>query len=945
MGLMQLKTPNRNGTKADDLRSGGVILNAARPAFSKPAERIQRRVEMRLFGHEIALTPRASWGAVRLALLAGLFWLASPSTQAANWYLKRSDWVETLLVAKSNLLAAALPEPEAASAAEHVWLEAKADFPTLWDWAYQDSEGEFGSWFRATDSKIEQRRIGWVIAQLLHGGEAFQRRLDTLLKDGVSSTDPRWLRLYVDVCEQRRAERLQTVVANAPRIVFIKHRTVRPSFFAYTEGQSDAQNERHFVPGAELCVLDLSGSEGKVRTLLSDPRGAIRDPAVSWDGKRVLFAWKKALDDDDYHLYELTVASGAVRQITSGKGFADYEPTYLPSGDIIFASTRCVQTVDCWWTEVSNLYTCDADGRYLRRLGFDQVHTVYPQVMDDGRVIYTRWDYNDRGQIFPQPLFQMNADGTAQTEFYGNNSWFPTTIAHARGIPGTQKALAILCGHHSTQAGKLAVIDPTRGRQENSGVQLVAPIRETPADRIDSYGQSGELWQYPYPLNETECLVTYAPLGWDRPHRRQGDADFGIYWMDFAGHRELLAYDAAVPCSQPVPLVERTRPVTRASHVDYRQTNGTYYVQDIYQGPGLAGVPRGTIKKLRVVALEFRAAGVGNNSSGGPGGGALISTPVSIGNGTWDVKRVLGDAKVHEDGSALFTVPARTPMYFQALDERGYAVQTMRSWSTLQPGETFSCVGCHDNKNTAVRASDYQPSLALKAGLQPLQPFQGPARGFSFRHEIQPILDQHCVRCHKDRAPVESLVRGENRRPLLKRPRPANTAGDGLKEVAAFSLLGTENEDPFAKRRWSDAYLLLTQSRPSSPDDEAGAAFRGDPGGRVVHWISSQSAPEPQPPYSAGADRSELMTLLETGHQGVKLTRAELERIACWIDLLVPYCGDYLEANAWTDDEKEKYQRYANKRRQMEELEQANIRDLIHSGGAVNQQARLAPSP
>ena len=111
--------------------------------------------------------------------------------------------------------------------------------------------------------------------------------------------------------------------------------------------------------------------------------------------------------------------------------------------------------------------------------------------MDDGRVIYTRWDYNDRGQIFVQPLFQMNPDGTGQTEFYGNNSWFPTTIAHARGIPGTQKVLAILCGHHTPQAGKLAVIDPARGRQENAGVQLVAPVRDTPAERTDAYGQAG----------------------------------------------------------------------------------------------------------------------------------------------------------------------------------------------------------------------------------------------------------------------------------------------------------------------------------------------------------------------------------------------------------------------------------------------------------------------
>ncbi len=608
---------------------------------------------------------------------------------AADHYSRHAGWAETLDASRAALAESGLAGQGQAEAAKRIWFASKSDFPVQWDWAHQDGGAEFWQWLLPGDRlDVDRRMMSRALGELGTAADG----LRSAWEEWVSSSDPaariRRLQLYEKACERRRLLRLQTVLAKAPRIVFTKHRTLRPSFFAYTEGQSDAQNERHFLPGSELCLLEMQGIHGQVRTLVPDRSGAIRDPAVSWDGERVVFAWKKSLEEDDYHLYELQMASGEIRQITSGVGFADYEPAYLPNGDLIFSSTRCVQTVDCWWTEVSNLYTCNADGRLLRRLGYDQVHTVFPQVMDDGMVIYTRWDYNDRGQVFPQPLFQMNPDGTGQMEYYGNNSWFPTTIAHARGIPGTEKVLAILCGHHSTQAGKLAVIDPSRGRQENRGVQLVAPVRATPAERIDSYGQVGELWQYPYPLNEQECLVTYAPLGWDQPPgRRRGDADFGIYWMDMEGRRELLAWDAELPCQQPVPLAARPRPLDWANRVDYRKTNGTFYAQDVYAGPGLAGVPRGTIKKLRVVALEFRAAGIGHNTSSGPGGGALISTPVSIGNGTWDVKRVLGDAKVYEDGSALFIVPARTPVYFQALDEHGRAVQTMRSWSTLQPSE------------------------------------------------------------------------------------------------------------------------------------------------------------------------------------------------------------------------------------------------------------------
>jgi hypothetical protein len=927
---MDAEEDGAQSPESESLRSGrfecplsGISLCAHRvSAVRLHALQPTRHGSARLSFH----VRRALFGAIRVSWLVLLVSCLAASSRAADLYVRQSGWVETMLASRAALAGAGLSGPERTKAAEQAWFRLKDDFPVQWDWALQDAGNEFAQWLNPAGAPgFEKRMIEKAIAALGDSGRALRQELDRPAQAGSSVNDRSLLELYMKACEQRRQQRLKTLLAKAPKIIFTKHHTIRPSFFAYTEGQSDAQDERHFLPDSELCVLEMEGLYGKVRTLVSDPTGAIRDPAVSWDGQRVLFAWKKSLNEDDYHLYELNVASNLVRQITSGLGFADYEPAYLPNGDIIFASTRCVQTVDCWWTEVSNLYTCSADGRYLRRLGFDQVHTVYPQVMDDGRVIYTRWDYNDRGQIFVQPLFQMYPDGTGQTEFYGNNSWFPTTIAHARGIPGTQKALAILCGHHTPQAGKLAVIDPARGRQENTGVQLVAPVRKTPAEHTDGYGQQGELWQYPYPLNEQECLVTYAPLGWDQPERRRGDADFGIYWMDFAGHRELLASDPRMPCSQPVPLATRPRPLLWANRVDYNQPTGTFYVQDIYLGPGLAGVPRGTIRKLRVVTLEFRAAGIGFNGNSGPAGGALACTPISIGNGAWDVKVVLGEAKVYEDGSALFTVPARRPVYFQALDERGYAVQTMRSWSTLQPGEYAGCVGCHEPKNTAPPARDYGFSLAMKAGPQTLEPFYGPPRGFSFPKEIQPILDRHCIRCHKDRAPIQALVRGDVRQALLTQARPGKTAGDGLKDELAFSLLGEVTVELTAKRRWSDAYLILTQAAAASADE----VFKGDCQGRIVKWISAQSVPELLPPYSAGAARSELLTLLEQGHQGVKLSREELDKIACWIDLLVPYCGDYREANAWTEDEMKKHERYAEKRRQMEEVEQQNIDALL----------------
>ncbi|MFZ1934119.1 MAG: hypothetical protein WCB27_13075 [Thermoguttaceae bacterium] len=796
----------------------------------------------------------------------------------------------------------------------------------LADWRAQDG---------LTQGKTCQDTVAAIARELGTKASGLQTRLRRL--EDVPAEDPSWQRLYRSACLQRRTARLQTLLKKWPRIVFTKHYDLGGSHYAYTEGQSDAQNERVFAPGASLCLLTLSepvsppskgtvpfsstrklgqspcsGLFGQVRTLVDDPGGVLRDPDVSYDGKKVLFAWKKSLDKDDYHLYEFDAATGRVRQLTSGLGFADYEGIYAPNGQIIFSSTRCVQTVDCWWTEVSNLYTCDRDGRFLRRLGFDQVHTNFPTVLPDGRIVYTRWEYSDRGQMFPQGLFQMNPDGTGQTEYYGNNSWFPTSMLHARGIPETDKVMAIFSGHHTLQKGWLGIVDPSRGRQENAGAQLIAPPRKTAAERIDAYGQSGDQFQYPYPLSETEFLVSFKPAGATGP--------FAIYWMDTDGRRELLAADERISCNQPVPLAARPLPHVRPNAVDYRKKLDLCYMQDIYLGEGLRGVPRGAVKKLRVVALDYRAAGVGNNENAGPDGEALVCTPVSIGNGAWDVKIVLGETKVHEDGSAFFEVPARTPVYFQAIDEKGRAIQTMRSWATFQPGEVASCVGCHENKNAAPPVGSSVP-LALREDAEQLDGFYGPPRGFSFRSEIQPILNRHCTVCHKE-PPSETAL------PLAAAAR--SPGAHGKLGDTAFSLLDTEVLDPVAKRKWSQAYLALTASRRASGIERSNT-YRGDPHNPLVNWISAQSSPAMLPAYSAGAAKSRLMTLLEQGHGGVELSREETDKIACWIDLLVPFCGDYLEANTWSQADLQTYSHFLDKRKRMEEVEQRNIEELIRT--------------
>ena len=759
-------------------------------------------------------------------------------------------------------------------------LELYKTYPIYYDWWLQDGEGEDISWFDGSLS------------------DQLSLRLQNVGKPALSSTSTveelqTAFQSYIAACTERREKRLASFVSDYPEVVFTKFHTLRPSFFAYTEGLSDARAECNFYPGSELSLLKMNGIWAEEQTLLTDTNGVFRDPDVHFDGKHILFSWKKSAKEDDFHLYEMEMPSQQLKQLTFGLGFADIEAIYLPDENILFNSTRNGSSVDCWMTEVSNLYLCDREGRYTRQVGFDQVHTSNPTLLDDGRVVYTRWEYNDRGQVYMQPLLQMNPDGTAQTEYYGANSFFPTTVTHTRQIPGTRKVMATILGHHTPQHGKLCVIDPEAGRQENEGVMLVAPLQKPEAVIIDAYGQFTDQFQHPYPLNEQEFLVSYTPLGYHVGH----PMSFGIYWMTLDGERELLVSDPDNSCNQPVLLAARERPFQRTTSVDYTKTEGIYYMQNIYEGQGLKGVQPGTVKKLRIVEPLYRVASIGAAYGFDKGGGGHAFTPVGVGNAAWDIKRILGTVDVKEDGSAFFAVPARTPLYFQALDENNRVVQTMRSWSTLQPGEIQSCVGCHEHKNTVPVAS-HPVSEAMREGIQPITPEGIGDRAFSYQKEVQPIWDAHCISCH-----------------------------DGVK--SKLSLKGDLHVvDEQTKRKYSESYLALTHARKLTDGNDS---WQGDAHHPEVNWISSLSEPTLLPPYFAGSNTSNLIKRLESGHGGCKLSKEEIATVALWIDLLVPFVGDYREANNWTDEEKAFYTYYEQKREKARAEERENIRMYLQA--------------
>ena len=572
-----------------------------------------------------------------------------------------------------------------------------------------------------------------------------------------------------------------TLLDTTTEFIVIKHKTLGGSHYAYTESLTDNTAENTFSPGSQMVRLSLIEKDGiiirKEEMLLESKNGTLRDPDVSEDGTKVLFSWKQSASDD-YHIYEMDLNSKNVKQLTFGNEVADFEPKYLGNGKIIFSSTRCVQTVDCWWTTVSNLFICDADGSNIIRVGYDQVHTTYPTVTDDGRVLYTRWDYNDRTQMFVQGVFQMFPDGTNQTEVYGNGSNFPTTLLHTREVPGNPGLyISIAAGHHTYQGGKMVLVDTTKGRNNGDSVTYLFD-EGSRNDNEDAQNQDGPIYKYPVAINDHEFLVSYSRYGWDNsdiPSSRR-NTKFGIYYMNLqTKERILISHPTDDYGASQIALIKNREIFERPSMVNQAVEYGTYYMGNVYDGEGMKGVEFGTAKYLRIVELEFRSSTAGATQGEGYGSSGQYA-PVGTGNSSWDVKRVLGIVDIEEDGSALFKVPANRPVYFQVLNADGEMIQTMRSWSTLMANETFSCVGCHEDKNT-VPPHQSTTTIAMNKGVQTIRPdlwmttvnedtydAADDSKGFSYTEVVQPILDANCISCHNNKDTAHEMIKPLNER-------------------------------------------------------------------------------------------------------------------------------------------------------------------------------------
>ncbi|MCP4642946.1 MAG: hypothetical protein GY851_21045 [bacterium] len=526
----------------------------------------------------------------------------------------------------------------------------------------------------------------------------------------------------------RSAADVPTTPAEAKEYIFAVRQLVNdPHWYANFGYFAQDENRKAYGKFGQLCAYDVAS--GAIRAILDDPEGAVRDPQVGYDGRKILFSYRKG-GTDHYHLYEINLDGSGLRQITSGP-YDDIEPTYMPDGGIMFCSSRCNRWVNCWQTKVAILCRCAADGSNLHPVSGNTEHDNTPWPLLDGRVLYTRWEYIDRSQVHYHHLWAMNPDGTGQMVYYGN--FHPGILMiDAKPIPGTQDIVSIF--------------SPGHGRREHAGAVTIVSPKTGPDDKGSArqVGKAGDV-RDPYPLSAETFLVVRGP----RLIQLKADgSEQELYRLP----KELSEQNVQI--HEPRPVYARRREPVIPPRADLAQTTGHLVVEDVYAGRKMDGVNRGDIKKLLVLEpLPMPIHYMGGMS------------PISLG-GTFTLERVLGTVPVESDGSAYMELPALRSLFFVALDENDNSVKRMQSFLSIMPGERTSCVGCHEPRTQAPTSTQRNALQALQRPPSTITPVPGIPDVYDFPRDIQPVLDRHCVKCHDVPKPSGGVLLDGGRGPM-----------------------------------------------------------------------------------------------------------------------------------------------------------------------------------
>lgn len=558
----------------------------------------------------------------------------------------------------------------------------------------------------------------------------------------------------------------------------------------------------------------------------------VSDLQLHWDADRLLFS---SLDNNrKWQIYEInTDGTGLHQKVVSEERDLEFcDANYLPDGKIVTTCNIGYNGVPCVHGDdvVANLVTFDPTTKGIHRLTFDQDGNWSPIVIPNGRIMYTRWEYTDLTHYFSRIVMHINPDGTENKALYGSGSYFPNSTFDMKPLSRhSSRFIGIISGHHGTsRSGRLIIFDPAKSRKEEKGMIQELPFRNRPIIPLIKDELVEDVWPQfmkPYPLSDKYFLVACKPAP---------NALWGIYLVDVFDNLTLIAEQEGEGLTTPILLQKKETPPIIPSKVKPDEKEATVFIQDIYEGEGTESVPRGIIKSLRIFAYEY----------------AYILAPSDhdaqgIQSG-WDIKRVLGTVPVEEDGSALFSIPANTPISIQPLDKNGAAVQWMRSWLTGQPGEIVSCIGCHEDQNTIPIP---KRTLASAKTARKLEVPEGGIRPFTFRLEVQPVLDRNCISCHN----------GTVASPDFRKDQMVNYKRGIMTKIDRNYDQSYLNLHPYVYRQGPEADIYVLR------------------------------------PYEYYANNSELIRILQNGHHKVQIPDKDMKTLYTWIDLNAPYSGAFTQ--------------------------------------------------
>ncbi|HUU09490.1 MAG TPA: NPCBM/NEW2 domain-containing protein [Phycisphaerae bacterium] len=643
------------------------------------------------------------------------------------------------------------------------------------------------------------------------------------------------------------------------KILFLKKHFLPPS-----EGQGNHMCDQYFgfhaIREGGLFVLENPFSDQpKVRDVLADsvcergrfkgaklPPGGYLSPDLSYDGRTILFAWTEAeptrykwTEKSTYHLFKVNVDGSHLEQLTDGP-WNDFGPCWMPNGRVCFISERRGGYGRCHGRPVPvyTLHSLKPDGSDIVCLSYHESNEWAPSIDAAGMIVYTRWDYVDRGFNQAHHPWVATPDGRDARAVHGNfspqHNGRPQFEIDVRSIPGSSRYVATAACHHGQAYGSLVVLDPSAPDDERMG-----PVsRLTPEVQFPESDGGKQVYATAWPLSEEFYLCVYDPQGEARRGTRN---NFGLYLLDAFGNKVLLYRDPAISCLSPMPLRPRPAPPLLAHGTAVGRPDGTRLPREALPKTARVGVvnvydgllpwPEATkIAALRIMQVIVKSTPPAN----GP----------RIGYGDQKSARaVLGTVPVEADGSAYFELPVGRAVYFQALDEKGLAVQSMRSDTYVHPGETLMCQGCHQPR--ARNSAHATLPLAMRRGPSRIRPDAEGSLPFSFARLVQPVLDKHCVTCHAKEAKAPDLA-----------------AGDWQK-----------NRD-----RWFTSYNNLRK-----------VAFFWD----GAAWTSARTTPG-----KFGAHGSSLYAMLAKGHHKLDLPAEDLHRIALWLDSNSDFFGAYQNTEA-----------------------------------------------